>query len=354
LLFRGTNGDPDPSGDGSPALAWWSEADLQSTAEALAASVDGGLPGYLSTGVVVAGRPLAGTGSGEVLARRERDAVAVEVSLVDRAVMLASLRRRLALPAGAVAAALGVGLFGFLQSRRALRREFALHQAKSDFVSSVSHELRAPVASVRLLAERMAEGRVTDLERQHQYAGFIHRETRRLGALIENVLDVSRIEQGRKVYQFEESDVAALARDALDLMGPAANEKGVVLEAAVPAGETAAEIDPLALRQAVVNLLDNAIKHAPASSAVRVALSASGNEVALAVSDAGPGIQPAEQAKIFERFYRVGSEENREHPGAGIGLNLVRHTARAHGGDVSVTSTPGQGSTFTLTLPRRH
>lgn len=278
--------------------------------------------------------------------------MAVELALVDRAALLDSVRRQLWLPGGAVVAAFVVGLVGFLQSRRVLRREFALGQAKSDFVSSVSHELRAPVASVRLLAERMADGKVVDAAQLGTYARFIRNETRRLGALIENVLDVSRIEQGRKDYHFEEADVAALARDVVELMNPVAEEKGIGIEAEIPAGEVAATLDPLGVRQALINLIDNAIKHAPAGSAIRVGLEAGGRTLTLSVSDFGPGIAAGEQGRIFDRFYRIGSEIDREFPGAGIGLSLVKHTAEAHGGRVGVESRAGEGSTFSFVVPR--
>ncbi len=333
-------------------LSWWARATVEEFAQGWASSLRATLPDYIEPSVVVADVPIVSHRDGESLGQVAGDGFTVELALVDPAALMASVRRRLWLPAGMVVAAFGVGLVGFLQSRRALRREFALGQAKSDFVSSVSHELRAPVASVRLLAERMADGKVGSPARQSEYARFIRNETRRLGALIENVLDVSRIEQGSKAYHFEESDLAALVRDAVEMMTPAAEEKGVGLVTEIAGADLAAKVDPVALRQALVNLVDNAIKQAPSGSSVTVLARADATVASLSVRDAGPGIATAEQKRIFDRFYRIGSEINRESRGVGIGLSLVRHTAEAHGGVIAVESTPGSGSTFTLEIPK--
>ena len=178
-------------------------------------------------------------------------------------------------------------------------------------------------------------------------------ECRRLSSLIENVLDFSRIEQGRKQYEFEPVNVAALVRQTVTLLKPYAAEKGVSLRME-GATALALEADGQAIQQALVNLIDNAVKHSPPGAAVTMGLAgadAAGTMARLWVADAGPGIPAAEHGKIFERFYRRGSELRRETQGVGIGLSIVKHIVEAHGGRVRVESAPGRGSRFTLELP---
>jgi signal transduction histidine kinase len=267
---------------------------------------------------------------------------------------------------------------------RAFRRQLALNAEKSNFVASVSHELRTPLASLRLLAEGLAAGRVEDESKRHEYAGFLVQETRRLGALVENVLDFARIEQGRKQYQFEPTDLGRLVTATVRLFEPLAAERQVRLELNLPAGSAEPggslelNADGAALQQALVNLLDNALKHAPADSVVMVAVEAGSADalvrqqadlagrageladegvraplgwVRLSVSDAGAGIPPEDHERIFERFFRRGSELRRETQGVGLGLAIVKHIVAAHRGRVWVESRPGQGARFVVELP---
>jgi signal transduction histidine kinase len=229
---------------------------------------------------------------------------------------------------------------------------------KSNFVSSVSHELRAPIASVRLMSESIDRGTVPDESRRREYFRFIVQECRRLSALVENVLDFSRIEQGRKEYEFEPTDVVELTRQTVKLMEPTAAEREITFRLALPEtpGLPAQPcVDGRAVQQALVNLIDNALKHSPRGSAVTVGLEeANGNgKVRLWVEDNGPGIAVEEQERIFERFYRCGSELTRQTQGVGIGLSIVKHIVEAHGGRVVVRSAPGEGSRFTLELPEQ-
>jgi signal transduction histidine kinase len=242
---------------------------------------------------------------------------------------------------------------GFFNTYRAFREQIRLNELKSNFVSSVSHELRAPIASVRLLAEGLHREKVTGAAKQKEYFQFIVQECRRLSSLIENVLDFSRIEQGRKKYQFEPSDMLALARQTVQLLTPNAQERQVQLrlnETGNPPENPPFTCDGLAIQQALINLIDNALKHSPAGSEVVVGIESDAGEFRLWVEDKGPGIPPSEQEKIFERFYRLGSELRRETQGIGIGLSIVKHIMEAHGGHVQVRSEPGHGSRFTLVL----
>ncbi len=264
-----------------------------------------------------------------------------------------------------VAVSAAAALVGLLTAWRAFRQQRQLSELKSNFVSSVSHELRAPIASVRLMAENLAGDKIPEAQKQKEYFSFIVQECRRLSALIENVLDFSRIEQGRKQYEFEPTDVAALVRTTVKLMEPYAVEKGVILNLETsniqhPTSNIEMEIDGRAIQQALVNLIANAVKHSPKGETVTVELQMqkaegetqnSPDSFSLSVSDQGPGIPPEEQKKIFERFYRRGSELRRETQGVGIGLSIVKHIVEAHGGTVRVQSAVGQGSRFTIELP---
>ena len=270
-----------------------------------------------------------------------------------------------------ILAAAMTALGGLWAARKAFHRQRRLSQLKSDFVSSVSHELRAPIASVRLMAERLEHGRVKTEEKKHEYFRFIRQECQRLSSLIENVLDFSRLEQGRKQYEMEPVDPLELVRQTVQVMVPAASERQIQLVTQLPealpeALNMSPSWDGRAVQQALVNLIDNALKHSPSGGRVTVGIElsdeapardrkspggASPGGIQLWVEDHGPGIPPAEQGRIFERFYRLGSELRRETPGVGIGLSIVKHVVEAHGGRVLVRSAVGQGSRFTLALP---
>ncbi len=254
--------------------------------------------------------------------------------------------------AGLIAVAAGGALIGLVATWRAMRRQERLIALKSNFVSSVTHELRAPLASVRLMAESLERGKITQPEKRQDYFRYMVQECRRLSGLIENVLDFARIEQGRKEYQLEPVALAELIRQTAQVLEPYAAERTVRLAVKIPEGNHSLACDAQAIQQALVNLIDNAVKHAPPSSEVTVGLDVACATYGLWVEDHGPGIPPEEHARIFEQFYRRGSELRRESAGVGIGLTLVKHIAEAHHGQVSVRSAVGQGSRFTLELPK--
>lgn len=231
---------------------------------------------------------------------------------------------------------------------RSIRRERRLNDMKSQFVASVSHELRAPVASIRLMADAL-EAEKVDLKTAKEFHRLIAMEGARLSTLVGNVLDHARIEQGRRVWKMEACDLAALTSDTLRVMEPLAKEKSITLDSDMSPVE--ASVDAGAIQQALVNLLDNAIKFSPAGSSVKTSLSQDGHHCTLAVRDEGPGIPKEEQSRIFERFYRLGDELRRVTQGTGIGLSLVKAIADAHGGCVRLQSESGKGSTFILHIP---
>ncbi|QJE97540.1 sensor histidine kinase [Luteolibacter luteus] len=249
-----------------------------------------------------------------------------------------------------VALAAGICLWGLLLIQRTLQRERKLNEMKSQFVASVSHELRAPVASIRLMADALEEEKVPP-ETAKEFHRLIAREGARLSTLVGNVLDHARIEQGRKVWKMESCDLAALVKNTLRVMEPLAKEREISLEAGITPVESSVDAD--SIQQALVNLLDNAIKFSPKGSTIFTSLSIDEvlHDWTLSVNDPGPGIPEDEQARIFERFYRPGDELRRETQGTGIGLSLVKSIAEAHGGTVIVASKPGEGSTFTLRIP---
>src|ERR1017187_10253903 len=201
----------------------------------------------------------------------------VKFYLTGRAEMLSAERRRAKLFVALILGAALTALIGLLAARRAFQRQLQLNEQKSNFVSSVSHELRAPIASVRLMAENLERGKISEPEKQNEYFRFIVQECRRLSSLIENVLDFSRIEQGRKQYEFEPTDLVALVETTVKLMEPYAAEKGVKLQLetfniqhSTPNIEL--DVDGRAIQQALVNLIDNAVKHSPKGETVTVGL----------------------------------------------------------------------------------
>jgi signal transduction histidine kinase len=225
---------------------------------------------------------------------------------------------------------------------------------KSDFVSNVSHELRTPVASIRVFGELLRTGRAQSAEKAREYGEYIEAESRRLSRLIDNILDFSRIESGRKEYRFVEADLHEVIADVIHTFDVRLGPQGfrITLETP-PEPLPAVRIDADAIAQAFHNLLDNAVKYSGDSKAVTVRVTREGLSAAIAVQDFGIGIAPEEQRKVFERFHRVGTGLVHDVKGSGLGLSLVRHIVEAHGGTVDVVSKPGAGSVFTMRLPLR-
>jgi signal transduction histidine kinase len=240
---------------------------------------------------------------------------------------------------------------GCVTAWRSFRRQLELNVLKTNFVSSVSHELRSPISSVRLMAEELLDSGSNNREKNKRYHKFIVQECRRLSALIENVLDYSRHEQGCKQYAFEPTDLMALTDVTMDLMATYAEERSIVLKKEVCGKVREIDGDGRALQQVLVNLLDNAIKHSPVGGIVEVGLLFGDRDVALVVRDHGEGIPEEDHKRIFERFYRRGSELRRETQGVGLGLAIVKYVVAAHLGTISVQSKVGEGSCFMVSLP---
>ncbi len=289
--------------------------------------------------------------------------IRTEVFLADATALYRRQQARTLWLGGLLAVSAVAALAGLAATWHSFQRQLRLSEMKSVFVSSASHELRAPIASVRLMAENLERGRVTEPGKRAEYYRLMVQECRRLGALIENVLDFSRIDQGRRQFEFEPTDLVALVRQTTGLLEPVAVERGVPLILRLPEPPEAGRcsevvVDGRALQQALINLIDNALKHSAAGQNVEVEMSASGSAperkdstLELSVRDHGPGIPFEDQQRIFEPFFRRGSELRRETQGIGIGLSIVKHVAEAHGGSVHVESQLGQGSRFAIRLP---
>jgi signal transduction histidine kinase len=242
-------------------------------------------------------------------------------------------------------------LLGTWQMYRNVSREIALARLKSDFVANVSHELRTPLSLIRLYAETLEMGRLTNPDKPQQYYRIIREESERLTALINNILDFSRIEAGRKEYDFRETDLARLVRETLDAYRYQIEQNGFTFQEQIEDNLPPVRVDREAIARSLLNLVNNAVKYSPQEKFLSVRLFRSGDDIKLQVADHGMGIPIREQSKIFEKFYRVGDPLVHNTKGSGLGLSLVRHIVQAHGGEVSVESAPGKGSTFTIALP---
>jgi signal transduction histidine kinase len=240
---------------------------------------------------------------------------------------------------------------GLLLTKRIVSKEMALAKLKSDFVSNVSHELRTPLALIRLYAETLELGRINTQEKKHQYYRIIRKESERLTALINNILDFSRIEAGRKEYEFRETDIAELVRNTLDSYRYQVEQQGFALEENIEGNLPTVYVDREAIARALVNLVNNALKYSDQEKFLGVKLYKDKGSVKLEVVDHGIGIDRRDHGKIFEKFYRAGDPLVHNTKGSGLGLSLVQHITQAHGGDIEVESTPGRGSKFTLSLP---
>ena len=243
---------------------------------------------------------------------------------------------------------------GLVLTYRSVNKQVALARLKSDFVSNVSHELRTPLALIRLYAETLELGRITTQEKKNEYYSIIRKESERLTALINNILDFSRIEAGRKEYDFRDTDIAELVRNTLDSYRFQIEQQGFALEEKIDAGIPTVRVDREAIARALVNLVNNALKYSDNEKFLGVRLYRDNAVLKLEVSDRGIGIERNEQARIFEKFYRTCDPLVHNTKGSGLGLSLVQHITQAHGGEVEVESTPGRGSKFTMKLPLAH
>jgi signal transduction histidine kinase len=239
---------------------------------------------------------------------------------------------------------------GYLMMRT-VRREVEIARLKSDFVSAVSHEFRSPLTGIRHVGELLREGRVKSETRREEYYSMICRESDRLSRLVENLLDFSRMEEGKKKYLFEDVEISKLLRELVADFQEEAEIAGVTVQAEIPDCLPFLKGDREALMTAVRNLLENAVKYSPDFKNIWISARAADSWIEVQIRDEGIGISDGDRERIFEKFYRAGGDATRNVKGVGLGLALVSHVVNAHGGRIQVKSKLGEGSEFTIFLP---
>jgi two-component system phosphate regulon sensor histidine kinase PhoR len=230
---------------------------------------------------------------------------------------------------------------------QAHRRSTELARMQTDFVAHVSHQLKTPLSLLSAATETLQMDRVRSPERFAAYLATINAEAARLSLLVQRVLEFSRVQQGRN-YEFERVDLGALVRETVDAFAHSLSSQHFTFRVEQDGASPVVMADPAALEQVLANLLDNAVKYSDAVKEITVRVHSSRTHAMVDITDRGIGIAPADQSRIFDRFYRPSS--TRQRPGFGLGLSLVRELMQAHGGRVEVTSAVGAGSTFRVIL----
>jgi two-component system sensor histidine kinase SenX3 len=222
-------------------------------------------------------------------------------------------------------------------------------EVRNDFVANVSHELKTPVGAISLLAEAL-ESSADDAEAVRRFAKRMHKESARLAALVQDIIELSRLQGANVAQQGRPVDINTVVSEAVDRSQLPAESKNIRL---VVGGRADSLVygDQDLLVTALRNLIDNAVRYSPENTKVGIGIRAKDGLVAVSVTDQGEGLSPEDQERIFERFYRVDAARSRHTGGTGLGLSIVKHVISNHGGEVTVWSQPGQGSTFTIRLP---
>jgi len=260
-------------------------------------------------------------------------------------------RLQLAFLSASLSFILLVAIFGGFLLWWDVRRELTLAEMRSQFVSSVSHELKTPLTAIRMFAETLRMGRLSDARIQSEYLDTIVAESERLTRLLNNVLDFSKIEAGQRVYLTEPTPLSEVIQAAASTMRYPLTRAGFQLHLNIEDSLPDIPADRDALEQAILNLLSNAMKYSGESREIVLRLRRKDQQAVIEVTDRGVGIPAVHMRRIFEKFYRAPTPENQRIPGTGLGLTLVEHIAKAHGGRVEVESKPGKGSTFAIHLP---
>jgi signal transduction histidine kinase len=248
----------------------------------------------------------------------------------------------------AIVIILAFGLFFTLQT---INNELHFSRMKSNFISTVSHEFKSPLTSIRQMAEMLVRGRVPSPEKQQKYYGTILQQSERLSHLIDNILDFSKMEEGQKVFRFEKANIIPVVKDIVGSFQEHTAEEGFQISLEISEPVPHVSFDREAMEQVIHNLMDNACKYSGDSKTIELSLFPKGNKVIFSVRDYGIGIRKEDHDKIFSRFYRAGEELTQSVKGSGIGLTIVKQIVDAHHGDISVESNPDKGSIFTVMLP---
>ena len=243
--------------------------------------------------------------------------------------------------------------FGGFLWIRSTGKELKLAKLKSDFVSTVSHEFRTPLTSIRYLADLLKRGRVRKEDRKQQYYETITQESERLSRLIENLLDFSKIEAGVKEYEFVETDAAEMCWDVVSRFKEQVAPQEFTIESEIPEELPRVHADREALSRALFNLLDNAVKYSGDSRKICLKTWLDESNIFIEVEDEGVGIGKEEQQRVFEKFYRSGTIHECSVKGSGIGLTIVDHIVKAHGGELNLESELGKGTKVRIRLPKK-
>jgi len=306
-----------------------------------------------------AGRPLGGEPSkdlGAPVLRKNIKGISYIIAVYEKyPVLIKGLEERKKRITSYMAVIIFSALFvlgGSFFTLSALSREWRLTELKSEFVSSLSHDLRRPLTSIRMFSEMLKNDSVPSEEKKREYYNIISGESEQLTNMANNILDFSRIERGRKKYEFRDEDITKLIRAAVERFKSYMVHESCSISLDIDRDIPALRIDADSISQAVTNLLTNAFNYSPFDKTIKVNVVKRAGEVAIEVIDKGMGIPRREQKKIFRRFYRVAQREMSVE-GSGLGLTLVRYAAEAHHGKITVESNEGRGSKFSLILPVR-
>jgi signal transduction histidine kinase len=245
----------------------------------------------------------------------------------------------------------GLMCMGAFLISRDVSRESEAARHKSEFVHNISHELKTPLTLIRLYGETLKDGRILSEEIRHEAYEIITKESERLSHMINNVLDFSRIETGRKEFYFKKGDLAKIVKETLDSYRYHLEKKGFSIQEEIETNLPPMDFDREAITSVLINLLSNAMKFSPEKNEVAIRLFKDDNSVILQVEDKGIGISQKEADKIFQRFYRSGNSIVSESRGSGLGLTIIQHIAEAHGGRVELESELGKGSVFSVVFP---
>lgn len=226
-----------------------------------------------------------------------------------------------------------------------------LENMRRDFVANVSHELKTPLASIKAYAETLRRGAINDQENRIEFVRTIEEQANRLHQLIIDLIQLARIEQGRETLVISDVELTRIARERVYAFKDAAEKNGIELSSELPDAEVWTRVDEEGIETILDNLLSNAIRYTPEGGQVKLVCRSEDNRVILSVIDTGIGIAPEQQERVFERFYRVDKARSREKGGTGLGLSIVKHLVQSMGGDLSLKSSVGSGSTFSVSFP---
>ena len=244
-----------------------------------------------------------------------------------------------------------VMLIGIILMIRAVIHESEISRMKSEFVSNVSHELKTPLALIRMFGETLDSGIVNEEKDKQKFYSIIRKESERLTHLINNVLDFSRMDAGVKEYNFQEADLVEVVRGSLEAYKFQISDNGFQIEIELPDEPLILKIDKDSISQVLLNLLNNAVKYSDEEKHILVKVQKDSTSASISIADRGVGIPKDELKKIFDKFYRVSTARTKETRGSGLGLTLAKHIVEAHGGTIEVESEVGKGSIFTVRIP---